>query len=269
MMQILVAVAQLSILALAAVIFLGLLVAYCVGFSLATRRAQHPPPEAEGIGQVVTGMLGLLAFSLGLSLSMAQSRFDVRRAAALQEANAIGTAWLRAHAIGHERGAIIARLLEDYTRLRIEYVRAGPEQPGLAAISQRTGDMQGVIWGHATAIVRERPDPAVAALLESLNGAFDSSTAQRWAFVDPIPEEIVSLLLAMSVLAIGAMSYQIALRRRRHPVAACMLIAMWAATITVIVDLSQPRIGSVRVDTRVYEWTLRGFSGGVAIPPML
>ena len=125
--------------------------------------------------------------------------------------------------------------------------------------------MQGVIWGHAVEVVRERPDPAVAILFQSLNAAFDSSTAQRWAFVDPIPVQIIWLLFAMSVLAIGAMSYQIGLRRRRHPVATCMLIAMWTATITVTVDLSQPRIGSVRVDTRVYEWTLQGFAGGITI----
>ena len=267
-MQSLVAVAQFSILVLAAAIFLGLLVAYYVGGSLAARQTQLPPGEAADIGHIVTGMLGLLAFSLALALSMAQSRFDTRRAAALQEANAIGTAWLRAHAIGHERGPAIARLLEDYIRLRIEYVRAGSDQTGLSAISQRTSDMQGVMWGHATVIAWERPDPAVAILLASLNEAFDASTAQRWAFVDPIPEEIIWLLLAMSVLAIGAMGYQIALGRRRHRVATCMLIAMWTATITVTVDLSQPRIGSVRVDTRVYEWTLQGFSGGIMVPPM-
>src|SRR3954470_13487727 len=187
-MQILVAVAHFSILALAAAIFLGLLLAYCVGASLASRQAQPPPGEAEGgVGLVVTGMLGLLALSLGLALSMAQSRFDTRRAAALQEANAIGTAWLRAQAIGDERGLAIARLLEDYTRLRIEYVQAGPDQTGLSALSQRTSDMQGIMWGHAKAVVRERPDPAVAILVTSLNEVFDSSTAQRWAFVDPIP----------------------------------------------------------------------------------
>ena len=91
-----------------------------------------PSGEEWGVGHVVTGMLGLLAFSLGLALSMAQSRFDARREAALQEANAIGTAWLRAQAIGHERGPAIARLLEDYIRLRIEYVRAGPDQTDLS-----------------------------------------------------------------------------------------------------------------------------------------
>jgi hypothetical protein len=267
-MEMLVAVTQISILVLAALIFLSLLLAYYIGCALAAKQVPLPPGEESGVGHVVTGMLGLLAFSLALSLSMAQSRFDARRAAALQEANAIGTAWLRAEAIGHERGPAIARLLEDYIRLRVEYVQSGPDQTGLSAISQRTSNMQSVIWGHALAIVRERPDPAVAILLESLNAAFDSSTAQRWAFVDPIPPQIIWLLFAMSVLAIGAMSYQVALRGRRHPIATCMLIAMWTATITITVDLSQPRIGSVRVDTRVYEWTLQGFTGGVTVPPL-
>src|SRR5918993_1258731 len=71
--------------------------------------------------------------------------------------------------------------------------------------------------GCATAIVREGPDPTVAILLASLNDAFDAGTEQRWAFVDPIPAEIIWLLLAMSVFAIGALGCQIALRRRRHP----------------------------------------------------
>src|SRR4051794_21312127 len=61
-MQSLVAVAQFSILVLAAAIFLGLLVAYYVGGSLAARQPQLPPGEAADIGHIVTGMLGLLAF---------------------------------------------------------------------------------------------------------------------------------------------------------------------------------------------------------------
>ena len=159
---------------LAVAIFLGLLVAYYVGGSLAARQPQLPPGEAADIGHIVTGMLGLLAFSLALAPSMAQSRFDTRRAAALQEANAIGTAWLRAHAIGHERGPAIARLLEDYIRLRIEYVRAGPDQTGLSAISQRTSDMQGVMWGHATAIARQRPEHSPDTLFLSCDDPGDS-----------------------------------------------------------------------------------------------
>ena len=76
------------------------------------------------------------------------------------------------------------------------------------------------------------------------------------------------LLLCMSVLTIGGIGYQFGLKGRRHPFASLMLIAMWAASIVTIADLSTPRLGAVRVDTQVYEWTLQGFQGGITIPPV-
>ena len=78
----------------------------------------------EGVGVLVAGLLGLLAFVLALTLSFASDRFSERRTGALAEVNAIGTAWLRAKAIGQPRGDEIARLLEQYTALRIDFHRA-------------------------------------------------------------------------------------------------------------------------------------------------
>lgn len=52
------------------------------------------------MGILVGGFLALLAFVLELTLSFASERFSDRRNATLNEANAIGTAWLRARAIG-------------------------------------------------------------------------------------------------------------------------------------------------------------------------
>ena len=77
------------------------------------------------------GMLSLLAFVLALTLSFANSRFSqrVEGTLAVAEANAIGTAWLRAEAIGHVRGPEIPQLLEEYTRLRREFVSEGETSP--------------------------------------------------------------------------------------------------------------------------------------------
>src|SRR6516162_5266441 len=85
--------------------------------------------QAEGVGVVVGGMLSLLAFVLALTLSFANSRFSERVAGTLTEANAIGTAWLRAEAIGHVRGPEIAKLLEEYTQIRREFVSEGRISP--------------------------------------------------------------------------------------------------------------------------------------------
>ena len=258
---------QVGLVLFGVVLFFALIGAFYAGGTIGLWRRPGAEQDTEGVGFVVTGMLGLLAFSLGLTLSMAQGRFEARRAASLQEANAIGTAWLRAQGIGHPRGEAIAGLLEDYTRLRIEFVRAGPDRAGVDAMNRRTNAMQNQIWGHVAAIVRERTDPVAAALQASLNDTFDMSTAQRWAFAATLPQEMSLLLLGMSVLTIGGIGYLFGLKGRRHPFASLMLIAMWAAAITTIADLSTPRIGAVRVDTQVYEWTLQGFQGGITIPP--
>ena len=109
---------------------------------------------------VVGGLLGLFAFVLALTLSFANTSFSERRAGTLAEANAIGTAWLRAQAIGGPRGGEIARLLEQYIHLRIDFIRAEPAGRN-RDLNRRTNALQTQIWGHAWAIVRERTTVAV------------------------------------------------------------------------------------------------------------
>src|SRR5208282_5686112 len=75
-----------------------LAVAFELGFQVGRRRfARRPPPanEAAGVSTLITGMLGLMAFTLALTISFAQDRFETRRHTTLAEANTIGTAWLR------------------------------------------------------------------------------------------------------------------------------------------------------------------------------
>ena len=91
------------------------MLAHEAGYWLGYRRkARDGEVQAEGVSVVVGGMLGLLAFVLALTLLFANTRFTERIEGTLAEANAIGTAWLRAGAIGHIRGPEIGRLLEEY-----------------------------------------------------------------------------------------------------------------------------------------------------------
>lgn len=266
-MDVILAIAQLGIPGFGVALFVVLVATYRLGAVVGMRRRERAGREVEEVSFAVTGMLGLLAFTLGLTLSMAQARYEDRRHAALQEANAIGTAWLRSHAIGHPRGVAIAGLLEEYLRQRIAFVRADRGAPDIEAVNARTSALQGEIWGHAAAIAQERTDAVAALFLAALNEAFDTATAQRWAFAGRVLSQVVWLVLACSVLAIGGIGYQFGMKGRRHPFASLLLIAMYAAATAVILDLSAPRLGGVRVDTRVYEWTLQGFGTGLRIPP--
>ena len=70
---------------------------YEVGFRLGRWWQERTPGEQEGpTGMLVGSILALLAFLLAVTMGMAADRFDARRALVLAEANAIGTAYLRA-----------------------------------------------------------------------------------------------------------------------------------------------------------------------------
>ena len=236
--------------------------AQAIGAWLGRRHTARGTAPAEGVGVVVGGMLGLLAFVLALTLSFATTRFEERRQGTLMEANALGTAWLRAKAINHARGEELAKLFEEYTRLRADFIKAPADRGAVRAINDKTSELQNRIWEHVTVIVREKPDPISASLMAATNEVFDRSTAERFAFSLTMPPQMVWLLMGIAVLSIGALGYQLGMRGLSLPILSVLLIAMWTSVIVVILDLSAPRIGSLRSSAAAYYWTLDGFNPG-------
>jgi hypothetical protein len=141
-MNLLVAIAAWSLLAFGLLLFLLQLGAHEIGYRFGRLRGARLEAPAESVGAVVGGMLGLLAFVLALTLSFASNSFSERRAGTLAEANAIGTAWLRAQAIGGPRGSEIARLLEQYTHLRIDFIQAENDPAAIDDLNRRTNALQ-------------------------------------------------------------------------------------------------------------------------------
>jgi hypothetical protein len=264
-MTILAEILAFSLFAFWLVFFVIQWVAQAIGAWLGRRHTARGAAPAEGVGVVVGGMLGLLAFVLALTLSFATTRFEERREGTLLEANALGTAWLRAKAIGHPRGEELAKLFEDYTKIRADFIRAPADREVVRAINDRTSELQNRIWEHVTVIVREKPDPISASLMAATNEVFDRSTAERLAFGQSMPPQMVWLLMGIAVLSIGALGYQLGMRGLSLPILSLLLIGMWTSVIVVILDLSAPRIGSLRSSAAVYYWTLEGF-GPNAVP---
>jgi len=264
--SLLVDLAAWSMTAFGLVLFAAQVAAREIGFAFGRRVGDRS--EREGVGILVGAILGLMAFVLALTLSFANTRAAERRAGALAEANAIGTAWLRASAIEHPRAAEIARLLAEYTTVRADFVRASLDPAAIATINTRTNALQTTIWGHAAGLARERPDPIIVALMAALNDTFDAATAERFAFSLTLPASLVLLLGGMALLAMGALGFQLGLRGNPHRVLAMVLTAVWTLVIVEILDLGAARIGALRTSAVVFDWTLQGFQGGVPIPPL-
>lgn len=243
-------IASYSVLAFATALFVLQAVARDIGYWFGHREARRGGTPPEGVGVVVGGMLGLLAFVLALTLSFATTRFQERRDGTLVEANAIGTAWLRAQAIGHPRGSEIAHLLEDYIQVRRDFVTANALSTEIGGLNTRSDALQSEIWGHVTTIVRERPDPVATSLMAALNETFDRATAERFALSMPFPVQLFWLLIGMSTVTMAALGYQLGLRQRPLRVLSWVLMAMWTATMTIILDFGAARVGDIRTGTQ-------------------
>lgn len=223
--------------------------------------ARHTPSDGEksAVNFAGAGMVGLLAFLLGVSLSMASARYEQRRDSVLAEANAIGTSWLRAQvATGEEREPLL-RLLREYTQVRIDAVRGDDDRAVVQQLNARTASLQAEMWDRARAVAERTPSPVSALLLASLNETFDLATTNRRNFSGHVPPYLLRLLLTVSILAVGAVGYGFGLSGTRQFAISLMLLATWSLAIILIVDVDRPQAGQVRVSPAPLEWTLQGF----------
>ena len=107
------------------------------GWRLGNYRRQRPHHEKDApVGAVVGATLGLLAFLLAFTFGMAASRYDTRRQLVLQEANAIGTTYLRADMLPEPQRSEIRNLLREYAALRVGGVSAIMTPRGHGAVGR-------------------------------------------------------------------------------------------------------------------------------------
>ena len=231
-------------------------VANALGFRIG-RKTGGPDGEEKrerAAGTITGAMLALLGFLLAISLSMADSHFQVRRRQVLDEANAIGTSVLRAQTIGGPHGTEIVRLLRDYARLRLDFFAAGEEGDRLKSVNERTSVLQQRIWEHASAIARAADTPVSALLLSTLNDTFDLATARRWGLEVRVPSYVISLLLVLSILTMGLMGYYFGVCGVRYPVLSGVLFVAFAVAILLVMDLNRPRAGFIQAEQSPLLW---------------
>src|SRR5690349_15114887 len=105
------------------------------------RRSRHEQENDAPVGTMVGATLGLLAFILAFTFGLAAARFDTRRQVLLDEANAIGTTYLRAGMLP-ERADQIRQLLRDYVATRLAAIRSGDVAEGI----RRSENIQQQVW---------------------------------------------------------------------------------------------------------------------------
>jgi hypothetical protein len=223
-----------------------------IGFVFGRRARPALNEEAKTMIETTeAAMLTLLGLLLAFSFSMAEVRYEQRQAVVVEEANAIGTAYLRAAlAPEPERGAI-EDALRRYVDVRIALYEGLWDEGEENVASRECERLRGEVWARAAALGRDRPESvALSLLLTSLNETIDIGEKQLSVYRNHVPEAILAFLFVSSLLTMGALGYRsgITSRRRYFPFTST-LIVMIALTIFVIMDLDRPRRGLIRVKT--------------------
>ncbi|HVK77618.1 MAG TPA: hypothetical protein VM734_30145 [Kofleriaceae bacterium] len=226
----------------------ALLVATEVAFRLGAARQANVDEHVRGQTTTVqAAMLGLVGLLLGFSMSMAEERFTVRRSLIVDEANAIGTAYLRTQLLAEPDGARSRALFRDYVAVRREFVAAGRDLARIEAASARSQQLQGQIWAIGVASARVHPDwDVMTAYLEALNTSFDLEAARYASVFARIPATIFVLLVVVAVIAVAATGYACGFDGRRNVLASYVFPTLLGLACALVIDLAHPRSGLIR-----------------------
>jgi hypothetical protein len=223
-----------------------LLAIFEVGFRIGHWWQEKTPDEKEGPTNMLVGsLLALMAFLLAVTMGMASDRFDSRRALVLDEANAIGTTYLRAGYLPQPYGEESRALLRAYVPLRINVA----DRQQLAGNFARSTEIQNELWAMAEELARATPDSVVLGLyIDSLNQMIDLHETRVTAIVYArVPETVLIFLVILAALTMGMVGYSAGLTRRRSVLSATVLVVVLAAVLTLVVDLDRPRDGFLQV----------------------
>ncbi len=222
------------------------LATYEIGYRIGLWWQIRTPDEKEGPSAMLVGsLLALMAFLLAVTMGMASDRFDARRQLVLEEANAVGTVYLRAGYLPQPASAQTRELLREYVPLRIDV----PDEAQLVANFARSDEIQMGLWTIVEPLAREFPDSQVLALyISSLNDMIDLGETRLTAIVYArVPETVILLMFFGAALTLGMVGYHAGLHQRRSLIGALVLIVVLGAVITLVVDLDRPRRGFLQV----------------------
>jgi hypothetical protein len=236
-------------LAIALGLLVGLLVAVEAGYRIGRRRAAAgggDVPSGGQVGAIQGALLGLLGLLLGFSFAGAASRFIDRQDLIVTEANAIGTAYLRADVIPEPNASELRRALAEYVAHRLEASKHLAEglPPNFAA---EVAAFHARMWHAAKEGVLARPEMAVA-VLDPVNEVIDLHSTRMAAGRKHLPKVVLGLLVACSLLAMAVIGFGSGIGGgARWPWLNGSLAILIAAALWTTIDLDHPRAGMIKL----------------------
>jgi hypothetical protein len=222
-----------------------------IGRRIGMRRRKLDVSGANaGLAAIDGAVFGLMGLLVAFTFSGAAGRFDTRRQLIGQEANAIGTAYVRIDLLPAEAQTNLREDFRNYVDARLAYFKnlTSDDKAAKAALDQSIA-LQRKIWSESVAACgRANSSSTTALVLSSVNDFIDITTARAVA-LEMHPPLVVFWGLGVLVLASSLLAgYGIAEAKTRGLMHMVVYSAILAIAVYVIFDMEYPRVGLIRID---------------------
>jgi hypothetical protein len=218
-----------------------------VGYRLG-RHARDDETERARASTWHNALLALSGLLIGFTFSMAEARFTDRRKIVLEEANDIGTTYLRASLLDDKSADELRALLRRYIDARLAFAEAGAERGRIEATLRESSALERQIWSLVAAAARaDRHSPVISLLVQATNAMFDAGATHVAAVESPLPTTVFLVLVLATAAAMATVGFACGLEKRASVHGMIAMPLLLATVILLVFDLAHPRLGMIRV----------------------
>jgi len=226
--------------------FLLLWAASWVGAAQRHRSGVPREDDSKDLDFVTSAVLTLLGLLIGFSFSMAVSRYDQRKNYEEEEANAIGTEYVRIDLLPGQDSESLRGLMRQYLDQRVLFYETRDEKH-VEQINADTAGLQNKMWSTVKASAAANPNPVVALAVSGMNDVLNTQGYTQAAWWNRIPMAAWGLMFLISIGCSYLTGYAV-----RHSGRSVILVIPLAVSISflLIADIDSPRGGLIRVVPR-------------------
>jgi hypothetical protein len=156
--------------------------------------------------------MGLLAFLLAFTFSMAVSRYQIRKQLPIDETNAIGSVYSRSRMLPEPYRREVAELIDKYVACRLHDYSEALDEEGVAAANLICISWQNQLWARAEGSVARNTAPVPTGMfVRSLNDLCDVSAKRDAARENHVPQPVLVFLFLVAILTLPSWFTNVAL----------------------------------------------------------
>ena len=232
----------------------GVVAAHELGFWLGSLTRSTDEPFDRQIALVRTSTAALVAFLNGFAFSGAASRFIERLDIIVKEANALGTAYLRADAIAEPQRGELKAALREYTADRVQLL-SGERRDQIEPLLAKVSGLHQRMWRPAIKATQDNA-PLMAVVLPPINEVIDLHSVHLAMARRHLPLPLMAALLGTAAIGVGMLGFGNGRVGRRFSLLDSIYGVVLAVALWMTIDLDYPGIGIIGVTNRSVVETL-------------